>query len=187
MLPVSAAAQTAWSALSPDQQIRLAVQAAPADMRDEATVQGYDESGALVTLRKGTNDLICMAPDPQAKGLEVSCHHAGLERFFARGRELIAQGITGNERLHTRWEEHDQGKLPIPYGSVNYILTGSGFDVTTGEISDPYMRWTIYVPGATPQSTGFSTQPTAGGPWLMMPGTAGAHVMITPPRSGGGA
>jgi hypothetical protein len=179
-------AQHAWSRLSPADQIRLAVQAAPADMREGAAVQGYDASGAFVTLRQGSNELICMAPNPAAEGLEVSCHQAGLEPFFARGRELAAQGVRGNERVQTRWKEHDAGKLPIPYGSVNHILTGSGFDAATGEITDPYLRWTIYTPGATPESTGLSTQPSGGGPWLMFPGTAGAHIMITPPRPGQG-
>lgn len=177
-------AQHAWSRLSPDDQVRLAVQAAPADMREGATVQGFDASGAFVTLRKGSNDLICMAPNPAADGFEVSCHHAGLEAFFARGRELSEQGITGNDRVKARWKEHDEGKLPIPYGAVNYILTGSGFDPATYAVTDAYLRWTIYTPGATPESTGLSTQPSAGGPWLMFPGTAGAHIMITPPRGG---
>ena len=44
----SAVGQTPPSA---DLQIRLAVQAAPAALRDGATVQAYDASGAPVTLR----------------------------------------------------------------------------------------------------------------------------------------
>ena len=86
----------------------------------------------------------------------------------------------------TRWREHDEGKLPIPAGSVNYILTGSGFDAATGEIADPYLRWNFYMPGATVESTGISDQPSSTVPWLMFPGTAGAHLMVTPPRGGGG-
>ena len=47
-----------------------------------------------------------MAPDPTSEQLEVSCHHADLEPFFARGRELAAQGMSDRERVATRWEEH---------------------------------------------------------------------------------
>lgn len=177
-------AQHAWSGLSPEQQIRVAVLAAPEEMQAGATVQGWDASGTFTTLRDGTNELVCMAPDPDADAFEVSCHHRGLEAFFARGRELSAQGVTGNERTRTRWQEHEAGKLPIPYGSVNYILTGSGYDAADNTVVDPYLRWTIYTPGATVESTGLSTQPT-GGPWLMFAGTPGAHIMITPPRPGG--
>jgi hypothetical protein len=178
------AAQRAWSGLSAAQQIRLALQAAPPELRDGATVQGYDSTGAFVTLRKGTAPLICMAPNPKSDRLEVSCHQAGLEAFFARGRELRAQGVADDKVLHTRWEENAAGKLPIPNGAVNNIVTGSGFDPGTGAIADRYERWTIYTPGATPESTGLSTSPSAG-PWLMFPGTPGAHIMITPPRQGG--
>jgi hypothetical protein len=179
-------AQHAWSGLAPEVQIRLAVQAAPKEMRDGCTVQGYDASGAFVTLRKGTNDLVCMAPNPASQQLEVSCHHAGLEPFFARGRELSAQGVTGQERVMARWKEFDEGKLPIPYGSVNYILTGTGFDAVTGALEGAYLRWTVYTPNATPANTGITDQASPGGPWLMFPGTAGAHIMITPPRPSGG-
>lgn len=178
-------AQHAWSGLSSDTQIRLAVQAGPAEMREEATVQGYDASGAFVTLREGTNDLVCMAPAPSREDFEVSCHHKGLEAFFARGRELLAAGVVGQERTQKRWDEFTAGTLPIPYGSVNYILHGTGFDAESGEVIEPYLRWTIYTPNATPESTGMTAVPSTGGPWLMFPGTPGSHIMITPPRGGG--
>ncbi len=178
-------AQEQWSGLSQDMQIRLALQAAPTELKDGATVQGYDAKGAFVTLRKGTNPLICMAPNPGSDRLEVSCHQAGLEAFFARGRELRAQGVADDQVVQTRWKENAAGKLPIPYGAVNNIVTGTGFDPATGAITDRYERWTIYTPGATPESTGLSTTPS-GGPWLMFPGTPGAHIMITPPRKGSG-
>lgn len=178
-------AQNAWTALDADMQVLLAAQAAPGDMRDGATVQGYDASGAFITLREGTNDLVCMAPNPAAEQLEVSCHHKGLEPFFARGRELSSEGITGQDRVVARWDEFTAGTLPIPYGSTNYILTGSGFDAETGALEAAYLRWTIYTPNATPQTTGISATFNEGGPWLMFPGTPGSHIMITPPRGGG--
>jgi hypothetical protein len=176
-----AAAQT--KVLPPDMQIRLAVQAVPPLVRDSATVQGYDSSGAFVTLRKGSNGLICMAPDPKAARFEVSCHQEGLEPFFARGRELLAQGITGERRTQTRLKEVSAGTLPLPFGTTNHILTGSGFDPQTAKILNPYYRWVIYVPNATTASTGVAQQLVApGAPWIMSPGTPGAHIMITPPR-----
>jgi len=63
-----------------------------------------------------------------------------------------------------------------------YVLHGSGFDPESGQVTDPYLRWVIYTPFATAESTGLSTEPTEGAPWLMFPGTAGAHIMISPPR-----
>lgn len=178
-------AQHPWSGLDTDMQIRLAVQAAPEEARDAATVQGYDADGNFVTLREGTGVLVCLAPAPDREEFEVSCHHSSLEAYFARGRELLAQGITGNARTQARWDEYTEGKLPIPYGSTNYILTGSGFDPATAEIQDAFLRWVVYTPMATPESTGLSARPGEIVPWLMFPGTPGSHIMIVPPRGGG--
>ena len=164
-------------------QIRLAVQAAPAPMRDSVTVQGYDAQGRFATLRRGGNDIICVAPNPASEGLEVACHHRDLEPFLARGRELAAQGVTGERRTRQRWDELASGALRLPSGTVNMILTGSGFDSVTGQIRDPYLRWVIYTPNATARSTGLSEVPIGpGAPWIMFAGTPGAHIMISPPR-----
>lgn len=175
-------AQHPWSRLSPEVQVRLAVQAAPQDLREGATVQGYDDDGRLRVLREGSNDLVCLAPNPASAQLEVSCHHAGLEPYIARGRDLAAQGITGEARVQARYREYEEGKLPIPFGAVNHILTGSGFDPETGAFENAYLRWVIYTPNATAASTGLSARPSQGGPWIMAPGTPGSHIMITPPR-----
>lgn len=77
---------------SAEWQIKTAVLAAPKAQQDAATVLGYDPSGALATLRPGTNNLICLADDPKQNGFNVSCYHKDLEPFMARGRELAAQG-----------------------------------------------------------------------------------------------
>jgi hypothetical protein len=170
--------------LPAETQIALAIQAAPADMRQDATVQGYDEAGNFVTLREGTNDMICMAPNPGMEQFEVSCHHVDLEPYFERGRQLRAQGITGMERTETRYAEVEAGTLPLPYGTTNYILTAEGFDPASAELVAPSIRWVIYTPNATPESTGLSTQAATSAPWLMFPGTPGAHIMIVPPAGG---
>src|SRR5262245_12910995 len=87
------AAPAAAAPLSTDQQIASAVLAAPEERRADATVLGYDASGALVTLRKGTGDLICLADDPKDADFDVACYQKDLEPFMARGRELRAKGI----------------------------------------------------------------------------------------------
>jgi hypothetical protein len=165
------------------EQIAAASLAAPAERRDGVAVLGYDESGKLVTLRPGTNDLICLYDDPSDDRFSVACYHKDLEPFMARGRELNAQGVTGKERTETRLKDVDEGRLPMPKeGRALYVLSGSGYDADTGEVGNPYLRWVLYVPYATPESTGLSTKPAENAPWLMDGGTAGAHIMITPPR-----
>jgi hypothetical protein len=74
-------------------QIAAAVLAAPADRRAGAMVLGYDEKGALVTLRPGTNDIVCLADNPKDTTFSVACYHKDLEPYMARGRELSSQGV----------------------------------------------------------------------------------------------
>jgi hypothetical protein len=178
---LSTAASAALAQISPELQITLAVQAAPETERAAATVHGYDGDGTFTTLREGSNELICIAPNPESDRFEVSCHHLGLEPFFARGRELLANGVEGEERTKTRWSEIAAGTLSLPSGTTNTIVTGSGFDPDTGAIAESSTRWVIYMPGATAGSTGLPERPMGpGSPWLMFSGTQGAHIMITP-------
>ena len=166
---------------SPEDQIASAILAAPKERRAAATVLGYNAKGEVVTLRKGTNDMVCLADDPNTKGVSVACYHKDLEPFMARGRELAVQ-YKGKERHEQRWKEVDEGKIKLPRESrMLYVLTGSSFDSAKSEMIDPYLRWVVYAPYATPESTGLSITPGTA-PWLMYPGTAGAHIMISPAK-----
>jgi len=168
---------------SPQVQIAGAVLAAPAELRDGAAVLGLDAQGARVLIREGKNEMICLASDPTKTAFNAACYHKDLEPFMARGRELLAQKITGAKRNEIRFKEVEDGKLPMPREPRTlYVLTGSGFDSAAGKVQDPYLRWVIYVPFATPQTTGLSTKGSDGAPWLMSAGTAGAHIMINPPK-----
>lgn len=165
----------------PAEQIASSLLAAPAERRAGATVLGYNAKGEVVTLRKGANDLICLADDPAVKGISVACYHKDLEPFMARGRELAAK-YQGKERHEQRWKEVDEGKVKMPREPrMLYVLTGSSYDAAKGEMVDSYLRWVVYTPYATPESTGLSTK-SGTAPWLMYPGTAGAHIMISPPK-----
>lgn len=165
-------------------QIAEAVLAAPAELRDGAAVLGFDApGGGRVKLREGKNEMICLAPDPAKTTFESDCYHKDLEPFMARGRELLAQKVTGARRNEIRNKEVEEGKITMPREPRTlYVLTGSSFDSTSGQVQNSYLRWVIYVPFATPQTTGLSTKASDGAPWLMSGGTAAAHIMINPPK-----
>jgi hypothetical protein len=102
---------------------------------------------------------------------------------MARGRELSAKGITSKEREETRWKEIESGALKMPREPRTlHVLTGSGVDATTHAVKDAYVRWVVYTPFATAETTGLPIRPVPGGPWIMFPGTPTAHIMISPPR-----
>ena len=168
---------------SPEVQIASAILAAPPDLRDGAAVLGYNPQGELVRLREGKNELVCLANDSSKNRFSVACYHRDLEPYMARGRELLAQKVTGQKRDDVRWKEVAEGKLSMPREPRTlYVLTGNGFDTSSGKVTDAYLRWVIYVPFATTETTGLSTKASDSAPWLMHPGTAGAHIMINPPK-----
>ena len=164
-------------------QIASAVLAAPEELRAGAAILGYNSEGKLVTLREGNNELICLASDPKQNSFSVACYHRELEPYMARGRELSAQKMSGKERNDVRWKEIAEGKLSMPREPrMLYVLTGSRYDAAGGKVIDSYLRWVLYTPYATAKSTGLSTKPVENAPWLMYPGTAGAHIMISPAK-----
>lgn len=162
--------------------LKLATMAAPQNMRDSATVLVYDQSGNLDTLREGTNQLICIGDDPTADGFSVACYHRELEPFMARGRELRKEGKGFREIRKIRGKEIKSGKLPMPDKSTLYVFTGE-YDPATGEVSDGYLRYVIYIPFATSETTGLPDGPVSeGGPWIMDAGTHRAHIMVNPKK-----
>lgn len=170
-------------AVSKDAQVTQAVLAAPEERRAGATVLGF-ENGTLVTLRQGSNDLVCLADNPATPGFSVACYHRDLEPFMARGRELAAQGVADDKvRDQTRYDEIKAGTLKMSREPrMLYVMTGKGIDAS-GAVEAAYTRWVVYVPFATGDMLGLATKPAGPGvPWLMDPGTGGAHIMISPPR-----
>src|SRR4051812_9966836 len=178
---VFAACAVAAEIPAPEVQIAAAILAPPAELREGAGVFVYNAKGEPPPIRPGKNDLICLATDPAKTAISVACYHKDLEPYMARGRELVAQKVTGAKRNEIRWKEVADGKLKLPREPRTlYVLTGTSFDAASGKVADPYLRWVIYSPYATPESTGLSTKASDNAPWLMSPGTAGAHIMISP-------
>ena len=170
----------------PGLQVAGALAAAPEDRREGAAVLGYSPAGELVTLREGTNELICLADKPGDDRFHVACYHRSLEPYMRRGRELKAEGVESKESFRIRHEEADAGKLEMPKTpAALYNLGGplSAFDPATGRVEGANWVWVVYTPWATEETTGLPTTPQApGAPWIMRPGTASSHIMIVQPR-----
>ena len=181
---VAAAASAQSPAIpSPEVQIKTALLAAAPAWRDGAMVYGYDEKGTLVVLRPGTNRMICLADDPRASGFSAACYHQDLEPFMARGRELRKEGKNAKQIFDLREAEVKSGKLPMPKGPSTlavYFASENAYNRETGEVKGD-LRYVIYIPFATSESTGLPLKPEKpGGPWIMDPGTHRAHIMLNP-------
>ena len=166
-----------------EHQLASAVLPLPAEMRAGATVMGYGADGKLATLRAGTGSMVCLAADPKVERFHVACYHRSMEPFMARGRELRAQGVTGERVDSVRFAEAKAGKLALPKEpAVLYSLTGApnAYDAATGTAPEARHLYVVYIPYATAESTGLSARPVQGQPWIMYPGTPKAHIMFTP-------
>lgn len=172
---------------SPDKQISAAVSPAPEDMRDNATVMGYNEDGDLITLREGTNELICLADDPSSDRFHVACYYKEMEPFMKRGRELRREGLSTEEVREIRRREIEQGELHWPEKPMAlYSLTGedNGYDYSSDQLLAASPLYVVYIPYATEESTGIAVKPVSeGAPWLMDSGKPWAHIMISTGRT----
>jgi hypothetical protein len=176
-------ASVAAPGLTAEQQIAVAVLPLPADMRAGATVLGYGADGKLAPLRKGTGDMVCLAPNQAVPRFHVACYHRSLEPFMARGRALRASGVTGDAVDSARFGEIRGGRLAMPRTPASlYSLTGEWSTLDTASLTANGARQllVIYVPFATAKSTGLSDRPAKGRPWLMGAGTPKAHIMFVP-------
>jgi hypothetical protein len=175
-------AQTAETAILPrDQQVASAVLPLPEGARPTATVWGYDAEGTFVKLREGTGDMVCLASAPSSPQFHVACYHVSMEPFMARGRELRSIGVTGDLVDTVRFAEVESGKLKMPtLPAALSSLTGTSYDQAAGSIVGARPLHTVYIPGATPESTGILNAPGVGVPWIMFSGTPKAHIMYIP-------
>src|SRR5678809_1557818 len=95
-------------------QIRTALLAAPQEKKDNCTVLGYSPDKQLVVLKQGTNEMICLADNPDEPGFSVACYVRDLEPFMKRGRELRKQGIRDQMLVDEREKEVNAGTLQMP-------------------------------------------------------------------------
>lgn len=164
--------------------IATALMAAPEESRADATVIGYNMAGEFITLKEGSNELICLADDPKKDGFNAACYHKDMEPFMARGRELKQEGKGAVEIFQIREEEAKSGKLSMGNtGSTLHIYYGKNttYDPETNKVDGAKYRYVVYMPWATSASTGLPEKPLdSNHPWIMNPGTHRAHIMISP-------
>ena len=141
------AAKTVLS--STDIQIKSALLAAPLEKRDSCTVYGYSADKQLVLLKQGTNELICLADNPDEPDFSVACYVKDLEPFMQRGRELRKQGIKDDSLFNEREKEVKAGTLQMPKQPAAlyvYSAKDQDYNPATGEVKNGYLRYVIYIP-----------------------------------------
>ncbi|HZT77554.1 MAG TPA: hypothetical protein VFA27_12955 [Vicinamibacterales bacterium] len=173
---MSPMAATNAHAQAADPRIAEALQPLPDDLKAGATVVTYDEkTGDRKVLRQGTNFIECQ---PKAKDGFVRCYNKVLAPRRDMEAKLRAQGKSDKEVSEAIAAATKSGELkPPPFGTISYRYSDD-----PGRIK---LLWVISVPNATPEQLGISTASQRdaalkgnGKPWMMLPGTPGAHIMI---------
>ena len=171
VLGVLAASTSALSQAAPE-GIDRALAAAPAQMREGATVIKWKADYTYETLKPGTNRMACYdrSGEPGQQPFAVQCTSiANLDRV-AQNRKFEAISDKAARQAALDAAEKDGTRVKPEYGSV--WLTMNGPDKEHSRI-----HTTIAVPGATTQSTGLPDNNKQGGVWIMNAGTTTAHIM----------
>src|SRR5436190_755368 len=170
------AADVAYAQQSKDAQIAEAVKPLPDDLKAGATIVTYDaKTGARQVLRQGANYIECQ---PKMADGFIRCYNKTLAPRRDMEAKLRAQGMKDEDVTKEIQKATADGKLkPPPFGTVSYRYSDD-----PGRIK---LLWVISVPNATPEMLGISTESQRdaalkgnGKPWMMLPGTPGAHIMI---------
>jgi len=149
-----------------------AVLAAPANMRDGATVIQWKADFTYDTVKKGTNNLVCydLSGKPAHPPFTVECTSMGNLDRVAQNLKFEAAGDKAKTQAMLDAAEKDGTRVKPVYGSVWYHFMGP-------DQEHARMHFTIAVPGATAQSLGLPNNPKQGGVWVMNEGTTTAHLM----------
>ena len=175
MIVVSLFAITAM-AQTVDARVAEALKPLPEDLKAGATVVAYDAaSGARQVLRQGTNQIECQ---PKAADGFVRCYNKILAPRRDLEAKLHAQKKSDADVAAAVAEGQKAGTIPRPqFGTMSYRYSDDPKRIK--------LLWVMSVPNATPESLGVSTTSQrdaalkgAGQPWMMLPGTPGAHIMI---------
>ena len=150
--------------------------AAPAEIAAGATI--YDNDGKTV-LRAGTNAWSCMPANPKgpdADGAYSSAHKAMPFCFDAEGYKWVVGFMTDTapvmERDTYMWMLHgDVGEDNTTAGVLNKADSAPGQWIESG----PHL---MLMPKDPESLKNFSDDFTTGAPYVMFPGTQGAHLMI---------
>jgi hypothetical protein len=155
--------------------VDLALLAAPASLKDQATVIKWKKDFTYDTLRKGTNRLVCYDRSgfPLQQPFSVQCTSVGnLER---EAQNLKAEAAGDRPKSEATLAEMEKGgtRAKPEYGSMWYAMAGPD-----REHARPESHITIAVPFATSQSIGLPNNGRQGGAWIMNEGTMKAHIMV---------
>jgi hypothetical protein len=153
--------------------VDTAVVAAPANLRDQATVIKWKPDQTYTTLRKGTNRLVCYDRSgfPLQQAFSVECTSLGNLDRVAQNMKIEALGDRTKAQAAFDEAEKAGTRVKPEFGSVWYHIQGPDQARGRGHM-------TVAVPGATMATLGLPENGRGGTVWIMNAGTTTAHLMV---------
>jgi len=150
-----------------------ALLAAPANLKDQATVIKWKPDQTYTTLRKGTNRLVCFDRSgfPLQQPFSIECTMLGNLDRVAQNMKIEALGDRAKAQAAFDEAEKNGTRVKPEFGSVFYHIQGPDEARGRGHM-------TVAVPGATTQTMGLPDNGRGGGVWIMNAGTTTAHLMV---------
>ena len=150
-----------------------ALLAAPANLRQGATIIKWKPDHTYDTVRQGTNRLVCydLSGTPGQQAFDVECTSIANLPRVAQNLKFEAEPDRAKRQAALDAAEKDGTRAKPEFGSVWYHLRGA-------DQAQARTHTTIAVPGATTASIGLPDNNKQGGVWIMDAGTSTAHLMI---------
>ena len=154
-------------------EVDTALLAAPANLKDQATVIKWKPDQTYTTLRKGTNKLVCYDRSgfPLQQAFSIECTMLGNLDRVAQNMKIEALGDRAKAQAAFDELEKAGTRVKPEFGSVFYHTQGPEQARARGHV-------TIAVPGATTATLGLPDTGRGGGVWIMNAGTTTAHLMV---------
>jgi hypothetical protein len=156
------------------QLIEQSLAAAPQRGRDDATVVKWAADHTYMTIKEGTNKIVCYSRvnERDRPAFAAQCTNlANLERV-AQNRQFRAESTDREgERALVAAAAENGTRVPAEYGSWFRSMNGP-------DQEGAMVHTTIAMPGATTASAGFPENREQGGAFIMAAGTTESHLML---------
>ena len=169
-----------------DQQIAIAMSAAPAEVSANATIYVLQKSG-YVKARDGSNGFTCAIDREFVTTMEPECFDAeGTKTIFQtrlRTEQLRAQGKSEEEIKADISDGYKSGKYHAPSKpGIVYMLSNQNrvFDPSSKQVISFPGHLMFYAPYATAADLGYQSNPAL--PYLVHPGQPDALMIVVPAK-----